>query len=290
MQNLQMTRAIRLSNAIVDGLPTSAAVAALAEPGLKAAFGELLRRRGHGAAIAQNTALISALFDNSPTRGMAFPAILSNSAARTATFASGAAMAEIASDNNLMFVLASSNATIITEVLSSATAFNAIAAVPTSKLMLLSSPVLMPVSVPTMTSNTAPSGTASASTTYASEYAAWKAFDNDDNSLWNSSESTPYPSGIEWLRYSFTSDVFITRLHIIPYGGDVSPKSCVVEFSADGLIFSAAKSITLLSDGVQDIDISQHGFYKHWRLRINNDYGRGYIAINTLNFSGFKKP
>jgi len=40
--------------------------------------------------------------------------------------------------------------------------------------------------IPTMTSNTAPSGTASSSSSYSSSYLPWKAFDgNDENASWS---------------------------------------------------------------------------------------------------------
>lgn len=294
MQNLQMTRAIRLSNAIQDGMTNSGVIAALSEFGLKASFGELLRRRGYGPALAQNTSLIGAMFNDPSAKSVvtsspyALRTLLTDSVLRTALFADPAAMATFAASNEAMNALANMTGPVIVEAMSSATAYGAISAVPSAKNTLLSSPVLTKVSVPKMTSYTAPSGTASASTYYVAGYEAWRAFDVDEATYWNSSGA--YPSGSEWLRYSFPSDVHITKLAITPYGGIYSPKDCVIEFSANGSTFSAAKSVSLLSEGVQEVDISQYGFYKHWRLRVTSDHGSGFIAINSLNFTGFAKP
>ena len=57
------------------------------------------------------------------------------------------------------------------------------------------------VKVPTMTSNTTPSGVASGSSIYSAGYDYYKAFDGNDNSAWimSASDSNPY------LRYAFPS-------------------------------------------------------------------------------------
>ena len=294
MQNLQMTRAIRLSNAIQDGMTNSGVIAALSESGLKDSFGELLRRRGYGPALAQNTSLIGAMFNDPSAKSVvtsspyALAAMLADPALRTALFADPAAMATFAASNEAMNALANMTGPVIAEAMSSATAYGAISAVPSAKNTLLSSPVLTKVSVPKMTSNTAPSGTAAASTSYGAGYEAWRVFDVDDATRWNSSGA--YPGGSEWLRYSFPSDVHITTLTITPYGARYSPKDCIIEFSANGSAFSAARAVTIDDGGAQVIDISQYGFYKHWRLRMTSDHGTGYIAINSLNFTGFAKP
>ena len=71
---------------------------------------------------------------------------------------------------------------------------------------------LMP-QVPTMTSNTAPYGTASASSVYTSDYAAWKAFDGNDSSFWHSTASTS-STAEEWIEYDFTSPVHIEQAYV----------------------------------------------------------------------------
>jgi len=54
--------------------------------------------------------------------------------------------------------------------------------------------------IPDMTSNTAPSGTASASTALSATYAAWKAMDNDNATWWSTTSAGKYPS---WLMYDW---------------------------------------------------------------------------------------
>ena len=296
MQNLQMTRAIRLSNAIQDGMTGSNVVAALAESGLKASFGELLRRRGYGAQLAQNTSLIGALFNNAATRSLitsspyALRTLLTDYALRTALFADATAMAAFAASDDAMKALARMIGPIIAEAMSSATAYGAISAVPSAKATLLSSPALTKVSVPKMTSNSTPSGAASASSIYGAGYEAWRALDEEPSTFWNSDGT--YPSGSEWIRYSFPADVHITRMTILPFGEPYSPKNCVIEFSANGTSFSPAKSISLMVDGEQEVDISQYGFYRHWRLRVTSGHSAtpDYIVVRSLNFTGFAKP
>ena len=54
--------------------------------------------------------------------------------------------------------------------------------------------------IPTMTSNTLPSGVASASTEFNSSYYAYKAFDGNNSTLWGSSDGQ---SAGEWIKYDF---------------------------------------------------------------------------------------
>ena len=66
------------------------------------------------------------------------------------------------------------------------------------------------VKVPTMTSNTTPSGECSAST-YQSSYPAWKAFDDNETTAWGASTTT-FP---QYVSYTFTKDVHIFKASVI---------------------------------------------------------------------------
>ena len=70
--------------------------------------------------------------------------------------------------------------------------------------------------IPTMTSNSAPSGTASASSEYSATYAAWKAFDNTVGSPWETSVANT-----GWLQYDFGvgNGVVVTKYDITTHNG-----------------------------------------------------------------------
>ena len=89
------------------------------------------------------------------------------------------------------------------------------------------------VSVPTMTSNTTPSGVASASTEASAPYAAWKAFDSSEvqNNYW---QTTPNAGVGSWIQYEFTEPVEISKIMILPYGNTYSPKSTKIQAYVDG--------------------------------------------------------
>lgn len=78
-----------------------------------------------------------------------------------------------------------------------------------------------------MTSNTAPSGTASASSEYSTTYSAWKAMDRLDGSYWRSTSAGKLNC---WLQYTFPSAKTITKYTIT--GSTVttySPKAWVFQ-------------------------------------------------------------
>ncbi|MGV8111562.1 MAG: T9SS type A sorting domain-containing protein [Lentimicrobium sp.] len=85
---------------------------------------------------------------------------------------------------------------------------------------------LPPNSIPVMTSNTSPSGVASASSNVANDYSAWKAFDGEDasgfNSRWISSPTQPLP---QWLGYNFGQTGHVQSYCIEPEISTSSPRS-----------------------------------------------------------------
>ena len=67
------------------------------------------------------------------------------------------------------------------------------------------------VKVPTMTSNTTPSGECFASSVYSSGYEAYKAFNGDVNNGWNAQNNPSYP---EYIGYTFTSKVKVSSVSL----------------------------------------------------------------------------
>lgn len=74
--------------------------------------------------------------------------------------------------------------------------------------------------LPVMTSNTTPSGTASASSVLGSSYEAWRAFDGEDNSesgsRWISDYTSDFSTNPQWLSYSFVTPQYISHYYILP--------------------------------------------------------------------------
>lgn len=284
--NLHMIRAERLVNARQRGMLAADFVAALSDADRKAAFVEWLRRRsGLAWLAAEDSALLSTMMSDADLLPLIAPHVVGIKAARDIIFASAAASAAVAAHSGAMSVVAGS-ADAMVDALSSSVALAAMLAVPAAKDALLSSTALTKASVPKMTSDTAPSGAASAKTIYGAPYAAWKAFDGNNATYWNSVGA----SAGEWIQYRFPADVFVHGMTVSQGGGGFSPKDCILQKSVDGVIFSDAKAMTLPATGIASIDVASAGFCKYWRLSISNDYGAGYAALRELNFTGFVKP
>ena len=88
--------------------------------------------------------------------------------------------------------------------------------------------------IPTMTSNTAPSGIASADSFFNSDYSAWKAMDksNTDYFGWLTGGTFPH-----WLQYTFTSGKTITSYSVTSRnypGWMVSPTAWKLQGSNNG--------------------------------------------------------
>lgn len=86
--------------------------------------------------------------------------------------------------------------------------------------------------VPTMTSNTTPSGVASASSFYASGYEAWKAFDNGGG-VWNSTATSD-----NWLQYKFENPVKLEYANIGRISDGYNNKTQIkykIQVSTDGV-------------------------------------------------------
>ena len=71
------------------------------------------------------------------------------------------------------------------------------------------------VKVPTMTSNTTPSGECSANVEWNSNLAAWKAFDGDDSTSWATGVRTS-----SWLKYDFGRNVAVHLCKLVIYKDD----------------------------------------------------------------------
>jgi hypothetical protein len=146
--------------------------------------------------------------------------------------------------------------------------------------------------IPTMTSNTTPSGVASASSSVNSDYGAWKAFDkiynNGNSDVWMSA-ATAYG----WLSYQFSSPVIIRKYTIsnlssVESGAYAtrSPKDWTFEGSSDGvswnILDSQQNQTGWTSAQKRAFTINKPNSYAYYRLNITANNGETYIAISEV--------
>lgn len=148
------------------------------------------------------------------------------------------------------------------------------------------------VKVPTMTSNTTPSGECIASGSFSELYQAYKAFDGVDtgNDKWVSQNNSPW-----WLGYIFTSDVNIKGVYISNETGtysDQGVKTLKVQYSTDnGLTWAdASENITVTQGGsiISAINGSPTDT-KYWRVLCIDGYNipsYNRVSILEIQFYG----
>lgn len=145
--------------------------------------------------------------------------------------------------------------------------------------------------VPVMTSNTAPYGEASASSTHASgNYPVWKAFDGSTNEAhtWITVGSTN-----EWIQYKFNAPTIVRRFMIwntVNTGqGNNLPKNLILQASNDGSKFDNLGSfVNTKNYGVNNyFDVNNSNSYLYYRLLVVDNYGgSSYIRVDEMQFYG----
>lgn len=142
--------------------------------------------------------------------------------------------------------------------------------------------------VPKMTSNTSPSGVASASLEMSGRE-AWKAFDSDNTTEFSTGSGT---SG--WLAYEFSSSIKLVGYSIFPYSTTNSPKDFDLEAynesTASWDMLDSKRGVTYTSaTDKKTYTFSTSNSYKKYRLNILNT-GGSYIRLNSLELIGEAKP
>jgi F5/8 type C domain len=143
--------------------------------------------------------------------------------------------------------------------------------------------------IPTMTSNTSPSGVASTSSVYASGYDAWRAFDkvvNSDTGRWLSAAGTS-----AWLQYDFGEPKTIQKYTIVsglfPAG---SPKDWVFEasntgaFTGEQVVLDRQYSQTGWTTAKRGYTFVNSNSYRFYRITVtaNNGHTSYLAAIEEL--------
>lgn len=153
----------------------------------------------------------------------------------------------------------------------------------------LDSPLLATVSkaftinkVPRMTSNTAPSGTASANSEINATYAAWKAFDWDDATFWNSTAG-----GVGWLAYEFSAAKTIAyyELQCNPTYVSRSPKTWTFEGwnGTNWIVLDTQTNAPAWTAGeIRGYEVASPASYIKYRLNITASQDDSYIALGAF--------
>lgn len=172
---------------------------------------------------------------------------------------------------------------------------------PLNKILLLSSDKTYFVRnskdlIPTMTSNTSPSGVASASTSY-STTPAWKAFNNSnapDVGDGNPSGWTNNGGSSGWIQYQFPSKEVVNMYTITPYNLQSDPtlgerrsvKDWTFEGSNDGINFIILDTRTNVTDWVNStkkkFEFKNYQPYLYYRLRFSSNNGDAYTSIGEM--------
>ena len=146
------------------------------------------------------------------------------------------------------------------------------------------------VKVPTMTSNTSPSGQAIADSAYPDGefFYAYKAFDGDDNSCWcNARGNTGY------IGYKFSKKVRVNKLCLITNNDENAPYT-IKDFDIYGSDNGTDWSTPIYSDtknsssplSKQYFNINNNKSYLYYKVQAKNTHNGAYTAIGTVQFYG----
>ncbi|ASR47218.1 hypothetical protein B4V02_11235 [Paenibacillus kribbensis] len=136
--------------------------------------------------------------------------------------------------------------------------------------------------IPKMTSNTLPSGVASASNEYSYAYEAFNKGFVTISSAWTSSTTSA------WLRYDFSNPVVIEQYVIYPQttATDRAPKDWTFEGSNDGITWNVLDTQSNITGWVNStpkkFSFSNSNSYKNYRINITANNGSQYLALSEL--------
>jgi hypothetical protein len=146
--------------------------------------------------------------------------------------------------------------------------------------------------IPVMTSNTAPSGTASASSSYSS-VAAWYAFSVAQNGWITNGTSTG------WLQYQFPSSQTVYSYSIVPWSSDTfpgrTPTAWTLQGSNDGSTWTTVDTRTAASSSWRQwiptyFTLASSATWTYWRLNVTANGGDTYMGVRNLSLYGATPP
>lgn len=143
--------------------------------------------------------------------------------------------------------------------------------------------------IPKMTSNTAPSGIATASTMFGSGYEIYRAFDQTPSSYWSTTSS----GGVGWIAYEFASVQIISKYTIQGRSdaSDSSPKTWTFE-GWDGamwIILDTRTNETGWTKGQKrTYSFDNNDAYIKYRLNVTANNGRSTLGIAEIEMIEIK--
>ena len=136
--------------------------------------------------------------------------------------------------------------------------------------------------IPDMTSNSAPSGTASVSSEYSATYTAWKAMDDSNLSYWRSSTPTN-----EWIEYEFASSIKINKYTMTAYSSSTTNAPNTWTFEGyNGATWDTLDSQTGItwsgSFEKKEYTFSNTTSYTKYRINISTVNGGAYVLLAEI--------
>lgn len=131
--------------------------------------------------------------------------------------------------------------------------------------------------VPTMTSDTVPAGRCICSA-YNSGQEAYRAFDRNDSTMWNSGETT-VP---QWIGYKF-SEYLPVSFAKVKFNSTYHTSSVVkIQRSDDGSIWEDASDEVSISGGTETVIMTDSSTHLYWRMYIiSQDKSSSYVGITV---------
>jgi len=142
--------------------------------------------------------------------------------------------------------------------------------------------------IPQMTSNTAPSGVASASSEDGTDFRAFRGMDRNTGTYWSTASTGRYPS---WLRYEFTEPRKIYKYAFTPRGGDAFngiPRDWILQ-GWNGASWDDLHTVTgetWSNSNRREFLVDNVGEYSRYRIYITMNNGRDWTQISVLEMFG----
>ena len=146
------------------------------------------------------------------------------------------------------------------------------------------------VKVPTMTSDTTPSGVCSASSVYGVDNPAWKGFDGIYNVIGDSWCCANGQTSNQYLAYEFTSSkkIYFVKLHGHPTNETWNPKNIKFQYYVNGSWTDVPNSASVFpsTTDTQSYVYSTPVESASHRLYITDSYNSSMVHISLLQFYG----
>lgn len=138
--------------------------------------------------------------------------------------------------------------------------------------------------IPTMTSNTAPTGTASASSIISTSYDAFQAFDKNNDTIWYSNTNVP-----QWIAYDFGTATVVNKYTIRAYTGGSNQPNCLKSWTFEGwdgsnwiVLDSATNHPGWSAHELRSYPIPNSTPYQKYRVNITANQGGPRVLLEEI--------